>query len=208
MNDRFWAALNRAEPATYAALRGHGYRVERYGQGLLPDAAREMLRGVPTPERWTPDFLVMRPEITDRPRWPERQRGKYTFFADAKYSSPGTGNHSIEMRSLLAAPTFGIDVYYVCSLRYGDDFRDFKVIHHSAAVYDRYRTCCTGCRHIFNNSDDPMHGLPEYCPVAKQRNDRGSLTPYFIVPIADMHPLSNFVFDILTPARRRDQGAA
>jgi hypothetical protein len=198
MNERLDWAVTQAEPATYAALRMHGYDVQLYGQGMLTDQARAMLRGVPTPQRWTPDFMVGRPAVEDRPRWPVGLRGKYVFLVDAKYRWPNQQNHSIELRSLLAAPTFGMDVYYVCSTRHGDDCKDFGVIHHAQVLSSRHRPCCSGCWKTFTDSRDPMRELPEHCPN-QQRGRKASGTPYIVFPPTDLHPLSNFVFDNLRP---------
>lgn len=203
MNERMLSALNGAEPATYAALRRHGYAVQQYGQAMLTDQARQMLRGVPTPERWTPDFLVTRPEIVDRPRWPDATRGKYAFFVDSKYAPPRTGNHSLEMRSLLAGGSFGLDVFYVCSIRRGDEYGDFGVIGHAHLSPGRYRPCCPGCLHTFTTDPDPMRALPQYCP-SQRKTHSASGTPYFVLPGKDLHPLSSFVFDILRPDRSKE----
>lgn len=193
-------AISQAEPATYAALRMHGFGVELYGQGVLTEQARAMLRGVPTPQRWTPDFLATRPSIGrhSRPRWPDAVRKQFAFLVDSKYRDPGTGNYSVEMRSLLSAPTFGMDVFYVCSTRYGDECRDFGVAHHEQVLQGRWRPCCASCGNIFTNGRDPMRELPEHCPN-QPRNRRASGTPYVLFAESGVHPLSFHVFDNLRP---------
>jgi hypothetical protein len=204
-NERMDWALSQAEPATYTALRRHGYEVQRYGQDDLIAAAREMLRGVPTPARWRPDFIACRPAVTDRPRWPDAIRSKYAFLVDAKYRWPNKRNHTIEMRSLLAAPTFGMDVFYVCSTRQGDECVDFGVIHHEQVIRSHHRPCCAVCWKAFTTSPDPIRELPEYCPN-QQRNREASGTPYVVFPPSELHPLSDGVFDMLSPDQLRKLG--
>lgn len=204
MNDRLTAAVTGAEPQTRAALQAHGYAVQDYGQGMLTPAAREMLRGIPTPQRWTPDFLVARAAVVDAPRWPRERTGKYAFLVDAKFRWDETGNQSVEMRSALAAPTFGLDVFYVCSCRgpYGK-YSDFTVIHHSQVLSSRrYHPCCASCDHILTKSPDPMRELPEYCPN-QSRGRKSSGTPFVYFPVSDCLPLSAFVFDNLAMGRLR-----
>lgn len=192
--NRLITAVTRSEPATHAQLRMLGYGVEGYGQSILTPQAREMLRGVPTPQRWMPDFIVTRNPIVEQPRWPPTRREKYTFLADAKYANDRTPNHSIEMRSLLAAPTFGLDVYYVCSFRSGDEFHDFGVIPSDWVLPAMVKPCCTHCHKIFRESKQAMLELPEYCPNQK-RNSDASGTPYVVFPAKDLQPLTVYVFD-------------
>jgi hypothetical protein len=204
------AFTTNAERDTYVRLRQLGYGVSYYGQGMLTEAARAMLRGVPTPQRWMPDFLVSRAEVLDRPRWPDRMRGKYTFLVDAKWRWKNTGRYSVEMRSVLAGPTFGMDVFYVCSTRTGDTCDDFRVINH--ATLHRFpaliRPCCAGCGRIFTQGADPMRELPDYCPV-QQRTRESSSTPYVTFPEGELHPLDDVVFDKLWMAANPDvPGAA
>jgi hypothetical protein len=198
MNDRLWAAINGSEPQTGAALVGLGYAVKKYGQELLTPEAREMLRGEKVQDRWTPDFIASRALITGQPRWPRPIQPKHSFYVDAKWARPDTGNHSIEMRSLVAAPTFGLEVYYVCSHRYGDEYRDFRTIHHAQVLRGRHRSCCSYCYRILTTSPDPMRQLPDYCP-AQPRNARASRTPFVVVPDGEMHPLRPDVFDTIRP---------
>lgn len=208
MNNRMMEALTGAEPMTFAALRMHGYDVQNYGQGMLTDQAREMLRGVPTPERWTPDFLAVRPAVVGLPRWPERRRGKYAFLVDAKFRFGDTNNQSVEMRSLLAAATFGMDVYYVCSRRMdgGGDYRDFGVIDHGQVLAGRHTPCCAACNHTLKTSTDPMRELPEHCP-SQPRNRKASGTPFVYFPAADLHQLSSYIFDNLAMGHDRKAAA-
>jgi hypothetical protein len=198
VNDRLWAAINGCEPQTGAALVNAGYAVKTYGQALLTPEAREMLRGEKVPELYTPDFIVSRAEVTDRPRWPRPIQPKHAFYVDAKWAGPTTSNHSIEMRSIVAAPTFGLEVYYVCSHRHNDEYQDFRVIYHAQVLRGRHRPCCAQCYQVLTTSKDPMHQLPDYCP-AQPRNSKGSRTPFVVVANLEMHPLRPDVFDTIRP---------
>lgn len=198
-NERMRFTTN-AERDTYVALKMLGLEVEYYGQALLNEQARAMLRGVPTPQRWVPDFMVSRPPITDRPRYPDALRGKYTFLVDAKWRWKNTGNHSIEMRSLLAAPTFGLDVFYVCSTREGSECRDFGVISYEHAKRTRHRPCCAACYRTFAQTRDPMRDLPEHCPN-QERSREASATPYVVFPATELFPLKGGVFDRTGPSQ-------
>jgi len=117
MTDRLRFATEHNEPEIARILQALGFTVTPYGQGMLINSARKILAGVCTPQRWMPDYLVERPAISGRPRVPAALRGKYAFLVDAKYRWPNQHNYSVEMRSLLAAPTFGMDLYYVLSTR-------------------------------------------------------------------------------------------
>lgn len=72
-------------------LRAAGWTAFRYGQGLLSEDARDMLREFKTHIRWAPDIIT-----TD----PDRSA---LFVIDAKYSSAErTGNHAVECSSTAA----------------------------------------------------------------------------------------------------------
>ena len=66
-------------------MRALGWRVEPYGQALLSDEARDILKRTNDPQRWTPDLIGQSP--TGR-----------TVYIEAKYSDPSkTGNHAVEV---------------------------------------------------------------------------------------------------------------
>lgn len=200
-NDRLQWAVKTSEPLTREAIESFGYTVEPYGQGMLTDEARKLLRGVSTPQRWIPDFIVKRPPITNRPRWPSDRRGSYSFLVDAKYRQPHQHNYSVEMRSLLAGPTFGMDVYYVCSTRNGNTCGDFGVVRHDHLVTDRrINPCCGHCWRIYSTADDPMIELPQHCRN-QVKNSSASGTPYIVFPPNMLSQLNDYVFDNIAMSR-------
>lgn len=175
---------HQCEAATRAALEDARLQIQDYGQGMLNDAAREMLRGVPTAERWKQDYLVRTP--TGR-----------TVLVDAKFSFDNTQNHSIEMRSLLVAGASDLPTFYVCShWQVGGTFTEFQVLHYQEImVIGPYSwPCCSECRNIFTGSDDPMRDLPERCPQQK-RGTTASGTPFFVAR-PPFRPLTTHVFDM------------
>lgn len=168
----------RCEAVTRSTLVGIGLDVAEYGQGLLSDAARELLRGVPTAQRWTQDFIIRTP-------------AGHTVLVDAKFSHESE-NHSIEMRSLLVAGQSDLPTFYVCSRwQIGGVFTDFSVLHYQqiAVVGPSSWPCCHHCREIFTSGTEPMRQLPERCPQ-QERGTRASGTPYFVIrpPFPDLTP--------------------
>jgi len=199
-SDRFDWAVKHNEPQTEAALQRCGYTVTPYGQGLLTEATRDMLKHVDTPQRWTPDFLVARPGVVDIPHWPKPIRPKYTFLVDAKYRWSHQKNYSIEMRSLVAASTFGMDTYYAFSTRDGETCDQFVVgAHHVLASrgFAAVRPCCGICAAILVGPN-PMRNLPQVCPN-QQRGKTASSTPYVVVEPTKTVPLTDYAFDNLRP---------
>jgi hypothetical protein len=182
MNAR-WEKREHNEQATAEHLRGIGCEVLPYGQDLLSEAARELLRGDPNAwPRWLADFIVRTP-------------GQDRLLVDAKFALPGTLNHSIEMRSLWAARREGLPVWYVCSFYdpTSDKFVGFKAI--DAATVPTGWPCCFGCATAYETQ--MITQLPVYCPIQEQ-NSRGSRTPFFVVKpgaFPDVDP-----FGIRTPA--------
>lgn len=193
MNERMDIAA-RCEAATSAELRRLSYDVESYGQAMLTDAARQMLRGIPTPERWIADFLVTRRPVFG-PRVPAVMGTKKVLLVDAKYAREDTGNHSIEMRSILAAIIATLPTYFVCSQWTGSHFSAFGVIHHRQVLRGRYRPCCEHCGRTLKTAPSPMFDLPDYCP-AQARTRTASATPYVIISKTELQPLTNYVFDL------------
>ncbi len=121
---------------------------------------------------------------------------KKVLLVDAKYSWGDTENHSVEMRSLLAAGAAGLPTYLVCSqLGADENFSDFGVIFHRQVLRGRHKPCCTSCAAILKSDPDPMHALPEYCPN-QPRNRRSSGTPFVVFSKTELQPLTNFVFDL------------
>lgn len=166
MNRMAVSELNQA--ATEKVLRDRGLPVSTYGQELLTPAARQMLRRAASLSRWLADFIV---DFKPGP-----------VLVDAKFSYPWNVNHSIEMRSLLAARHDELSTHYVCS--FWDDttgtFTDFKSIV-STDVPTTW-PCCPSCLDLFLSSTDVTvvnRILPEHCIAAKKRG--GSGTPYFVV---------------------------
>ena len=145
-------------------LRARGLRIDRFGQALLDDDVREVLRKTNSLLRWLPDLIGWRPS---RPR---------PFLVDAKTCLPGrrTANHSIELRVLLAAHFTDLPVFFIC-----DDFRALV----AADVWPDgqiERTCCDRCRQLA--LEDPTgRKLPRHCPEHKARSGRGSGTPYALI---------------------------
>jgi hypothetical protein len=85
------AAAERWEILLAEYLRSRGWQVERFGQGMLTEGARAMLRKSPADAhlRWLPDLLI--------------ERGNDTVFIDAKNSdATRTGNHAVELASSAA----------------------------------------------------------------------------------------------------------
>jgi hypothetical protein len=124
------------ERATLAALREAGLHAQDYGQGMLTDAARELLRGAPTAERWKQDYLVKTP------------LGR-VVLVDAKFSFDRSPNHSVEMRSLLVAGQTDLPTFYVCShWQVGGTFTPFEVLHYQeiAVVGPTSWPCCERCQ--------------------------------------------------------------
>lgn len=171
----------RCEEATASALRDLGLTVEPYGQALLTERGREMLRGIPTEERWVADFLVT-------------STNHGAFLVDAKYSGTKTVNMAVEMRALLTAwAARGLSTYYVHSMKTGGQFKDFRVV--SADTIRRRLTrgliqvCCPTCRWLLTHTSDPMRELPEYCP-RQVKSGNASGTPYIIAPPYALAPLT------------------
>lgn len=184
MSDRMHIAkLN--EDATAAKLESLKNHVQTYGQALLPPAARELLRGSPTLDKWLPDYLV--DTVRDG-----------VVLADAKFSYPKNRNHSIEMRALLAALRQGIPVWYVCSFYDPDTgaFYDYKAI--KATSVPTAWPCCPSCLLIWHSSPDAQvvnQLLPEHCQRARI-DVAGSRTPYFVVKL-DTFPATGDPFGLL-----------
>lgn len=175
----------RNEQVTREAIADLGLAVHDFGQALLTPAVREMLRGVPDPQRWTQDFMVRTP------------RGR-SVYVDAKYSFPKSLNHSIEMRSLLVAGNSTLPTFYVCSFNqagFGGTFSDIVVLHYQEVpvIGATAWPCCDGCREKFLGTD-PMRAIPERCPK-QQRGNYASGTPYFVVQ-PPFRSLSADMFDI------------
>lgn len=159
------AELN--QEATRVYLR-QWYRVARYGQELLSDEARLMLRSTRSLDRWLADFLVSLP-------------GDQPFLADAKYSWPTSLNHSVEMRSLLAAAREDMATWYVFSTWNGSTFSEFRAL--KATDIPHSWPCCSDCGLRFTSSLDTKTAnitVPDYCPNTP-RTRKSSSTPYFVV---------------------------
>lgn len=187
MSDRMLVSKLNQE-ATSDKLIALGNTVQVYGQELLSDAARELLRGAPTLDRWLPDFLV-------------RTHAADVVLVDAKFSYSHNRNHSIEMRSLLAARREGLPVWYVCSLyqETTGEFDQYKTI--SATSVPTAWPCCPSCLMIWLSSTDAQiinHLLPTYCPMARS-SATGSRTPYFVVK-AESFPVEGDPFGLLPRA--------
>lgn len=104
------------------------------------------------------------------------------FLVDAKNcksNNKDTPNHSMEMRSLLAAQVIGLTVWYVC--------QDFKALSADAVIKDGIvKPCCESCGRLFKESPDD---LPDYCPEHLARDGAGSGTPYVLVAKNCCRPL-------------------
>lgn len=159
----------RNQDETEAYLREFCLNVQRYGQDLLSPGIRELLRSAPNLDRWKADYMV-------------RTEEGVTMLADAKFAFAGTGNHSIEMRSLLTASREELPTIYVCSMWTGEEFVDFTSI--LALHVPTTWPCCAVNFEQFQSSSDARvvnAALDEYCP-ATERTVRSSGTPYFVVP--------------------------
>jgi hypothetical protein len=170
------------EPRTRTELEAHGHRVADFGQGLVSEEARQLLRAAKPPDlgRWPADFRV----ITD---------GGLSCYVDAKFSYPHNRNVSIEMRSVLAARLQSVTWFYACSVWDGRSFSGFKAINIGGMPLDR--GCCPSCLEAFHSSPDPITvnaQLPNYCSTAQQQG--GSGTPYFLV-MASSFPYGDLLFD-------------
>lgn len=175
----------RNEQVTREAIADLGLKIHDFGQGLLAPAIRDMLRGVPDPQRWTQDFVVRTP------------RGR-SVYVDAKYSFPNSPNHSIEMRSLLVAGGSTMPTFYVCAFNQaglGGTFTDMIVLHYQEVpvIGATAWPCCDGCREKFLGSD-PMRSIPDRCPK-QTRGSTASGTPYFVIQ-PPFRALSADMFDI------------
>lgn len=184
-NLRMEIATQWNQPATRAALEQLGLIVSGYGQDMLTSAARELLRGVPTRERWVQDFIVQTPA------------GR-TVLVDSKFSFPDTVNHSIEMRSVLVAGQSDMPTFYVLSTwQAGGVFVDFTAMHYQeiSILAPSAWPCCGGCQHIFTTDSDPMRSLPERCPNFAGRGTTASGTSFFVVK-PPFRSLAANIFDI------------
>jgi hypothetical protein len=186
MNRMAISELNQA--ATERAIRGLGHGINSYGQELLSEPAREMLRRAPTLDRWLADFIV-------------KLASGDVVLVDAKFSYARNLNHSIEMRSLLAARREELATYYICSVwdEDGRVFTDFKSI--AAAKLPVAWPCCPTCLQLFQSSTDVAvvnKVLPMHCPRA-MRARGGSGTPYFVVQQAAF-PVYGDPFGFTPPA--------
>jgi hypothetical protein len=182
-------ATNLCEPRIRAALEACGHTVTEFGQGMVSEETRRLLRHAHPPDlgRWPADFRV-------------RTRSGLHCYVDAKYSMPGNRNVAIEMRSVLAARLQSVPWFYACASWDGrfppavmPTFSDYKSVNFASMPKDR--ACCDSCISIYRSSADPLETnarLPAYCPERRQHG--GSGTPYFLV-MADSFPYGDLLFD-------------
>lgn len=180
--NRLDIATRLCEPRTRAELQARGHKVTDYGQGLVSEETRKLLRAAHPPDlgRWPADFRM----VTDK---------GLSCYGDAKFSYGRNRNASIEMRSVLAARVQTVTWFYVCSKWDGRTFSDFKSINIGGMPLDK--GCCPECLATFHSSRDPIEinaRLPEHCPVARQQH--GSGTPYFLV-LAESFPYGDLLFN-------------
>ena len=171
------------EPRTRAELEAHGHTVAEFGQGMVSEQARQLLREAHPPDlgRWPADFRV-------------RTNGGLSCYVDAKFSYGRNRNVSIEMRSVLAARVQSIPWFYACSVWDGTQFTGFKSINIKGMPLSN--GCCPACLDTFHASADPLEAnakLPEKCPEALNTQG-GSGTPYFLV-LASSFPYGDLLFD-------------
>jgi hypothetical protein len=189
---RFDIATQLCEPRTRQELIARGHTVAEFGQGLVSEDARKLLRAAHPPDlgRWPADFRVRTADGLD-------------CYVDAKFHDGRNRNDSIEMRSVLAARLQSVTWFYACSVWDGEKFSGFKSINIRAMPLNK--GCCPDCVGIFHSSADPVEVnklLPDYCPVAKMQ--RGSGTPYFLV-LAESFPYGDTLFGRKPPADQGDR---
>lgn len=150
----------RLEHEVAQRIRQLGHTVEPFGQGLLHPSVRDYLKDTESLLRWLPDLAVMISAY------------RQIVLVDAKgCKSSNTGNHSIEMRSILGGIMTDLPVWYVC--------QDFRALSMASIVEDGPDSwCCEGCRRTFVEQPDQ---LPKRCPEHARRQRRGSGTPYVLV---------------------------
>ena len=106
-----------------------------------------------------------------------------TVYVDAKFSFPHQANHSIEMRSLLAALVATRDVWFIFStLQRPARFDGFRPMRRDDVPTGW--PCCDGCGEIFRSAGDPFdvnRALPRYCPARDKLRHEGSGTPFFVI---------------------------
>jgi len=156
-------------------LRLRGLRIDRFGQALLSDDVREVLKTTQSLLRWLPDLVGWRPS---KPK---------PFLVDAKSCiRTGTPNHSMELRVLLAAHFTDLPVFYVC-----DDFKALPAETVWPPPGCILRACCDGC--LRKALADPTgRQLPKKCPEHIRRNGRGSGTPYALIERSRCQPLDDY----------------
>ncbi len=156
------ALANAQERAVASDLRARGLQIEPFGQALLAPAVRDVLKLTDSLLRWLPDLIGWRP---GKPK---------LFLVDAKgCKSSNTPNHSIEIRSLLAARLTMLPVFYVCE--------EYRALPLAVPFEDGIDgSCCDQCwRRVL---DDPLgQELPVRCPEHQRRAGRGSGTPYVLI---------------------------
>lgn len=120
-----------------------GWHVQPFGQAMLQEATRKLIRKVDTPMRWMPDFLASR--IRD---------GK-SFLLEAKWTDTEEhrSNYDIEVKSVEAmlkhGKDNGIPVYFV--------FPDFWVAEAREIASIATRGTFRG-----NGSGKPFYLVPQY----------------------------------------------
>ena len=199
----FERAIEFAEPAVEQALKDHGLIVGGWGQAMITDAVRDMMRGRRQPDRWMPDFRVCRKPITGTPHWPADRRGQFTFLVDAKFRHADQRNYSIQMLPLLFAKHLSLPVFYVvCTLHDDNTCTDFQVISHDNIAFADYYAatpCCDSCWQAFTGPD-PAKDIPDRCPGQKVTS-RSSGTPYVLIRPSFVKPLTQDVFDVYAMAK-------
>jgi len=155
------------ESAITADLSARGLRIAKFGQALLAEDVRDVLKATNSLLRWLPDLVGWRPT---KPR---------LFLIDAKGTMRrATVNHSIELRVLLAARFTMLDTFYIC-----DDYKALPadMVWPATTGGPIARYCCDGCRDAAL-ADPTGRLLPSKCPEHVRRGGRGSGTPYALVP--------------------------
>ncbi len=147
------------EQAVEGWLYARGLTVEPFGQALLSEALRDVLKG---------------DENRSLLRWCWRPGKPRLFLVDAKHCiGAATPNHSIELRALLASRMTMLPVFYVCE--------DGKALSAASVLEDGDDGGC--CPECWKLALDDIWGraLPERCPEHARRGRLGSGTPYALV---------------------------
>jgi hypothetical protein len=170
------------EVAVANDLTARGITVSKFGQALLDEDVRDVLKTTQSLLRWLPDLIGWRPS---RPR---------PFLIDAKSCvRKDTPNHSIEMRVLLAAKFTDLPVFFICD--------EFKVLPSGEVWPDgSWRACCDDC--LQKALADPTGRLlPTRCPEHVRKSGRGSGTPYVLVRRDKCRPPEEFFGPALTQSK-------